>query len=104
MGFFTWSPKYMAVQSKISRVKTEILFFSRGVFWSYVARYIPSHPIKIIFTVKDHRVREFSLLAIVDNISVYLYKPSNTTKEMTLSCLRLHVSTSGSHHQAFLRA
>jgi hypothetical protein len=32
-------------------------------------------------------------------ISVYLYNPSNTTKENTLYC----VSTSGSHHQAFLR-
>jgi hypothetical protein len=37
------------------------------------------------------------------NISVYLHNPSNTTTENTLSCLRLHVSTSGSH-QAFLRA
>jgi hypothetical protein len=37
-------------------------------------------------------------------ISVYLYNPSNTTKENILSCLRLHVSTSGSHHQVFLRA
>jgi sensor histidine kinase YesM len=43
----------------------------------------------------------YYLLTIV---SVYLYNPSNTTKENTLSCVRLHVSTSGSHHQAFLRA
>jgi hypothetical protein len=35
--------------------------------------------------------------------SVYLYNPSDTTKENTLSCLRLHVSTSGSHHQTSLR-
>jgi hypothetical protein len=37
-------------------------------------------------------------------ISVYLYNPSNITKETPLFCLRLHVSTSGSHYNAFLRA
>jgi hypothetical protein len=37
-------------------------------------------------------------------LSVYLYDPSNKTKQNTLSCVTLHVSTSGSHRQAFLRA
>jgi hypothetical protein len=32
---------------------------------------------------------------------VFVY-PSNTTNENTLSCARLHVSTSGSHHLALL--
>jgi hypothetical protein len=51
------------------------------------------HTIGVILRAKPHYL-----------ISVYLYNPSNTTTEITFSCLRLHVSTSGSHHQAFLRA
>jgi hypothetical protein len=43
-------------------------------------------------------------IPLCSKLSVYLYNPSNTTKENTLSCVMLHVSTSGSHHQAFLRA
>jgi hypothetical protein len=49
----------------------------------------------------------FSLIESIplcNKLSVYLHNPSNATKENTLSWLRLHVSTSGSHRQAFLRA
>jgi hypothetical protein len=49
----------------------------------------------------------FSLIESIPlciKLSVYLHNPSNTTKENTLSCLRLHVSTSGRHRQAFIRA
>jgi hypothetical protein len=36
---------------------------------------------------------------------VYLYtrNPSNATKDSSVSCVRLHVSNSGSHYQAFLK-
>jgi hypothetical protein len=40
---------------------------------------------------------------LCSKLSVYLHNPSNKTKKNTLSCARLHVSTSGSHYQAFLR-
>jgi hypothetical protein len=56
---------------------------------------------KLWYEVGESLVTNWSALPVVSYIYVYLYNPSNTTKENTLSCVRLHVSTSGSNYQAF---